>query len=610
MGEFEGDIVQKIRVEADTSQATLADQALAEQRERTLRHYQDMLDQSNGKEKEHEEAREETQKKQLGFWDTLEGKITKYVAGIGAATAAFQFLKSSIAEAMEAEQVQSKLAAALDATGQGGEAAVAQMVRLAEELQDLTGIEDDQIVAVEKLALNYGVTTDGMEKAMRAAAALSSVTDMDLRTSFETLARIQETGVVPRTLKAMEAFRDLSAEELRNLDIMDRVNEKLGSQIGAGMDTASGAVTRLTNAWRDLQKEVGKSLDGSGAINWLAQQIKGYAEAPSKAAAFAAGMQPADAAPEGESFTFEEYTLPGLSFKQSDINKTADKQQSSADKTRLDASKKYMEEVEARQKFDAEMAKAEEKALDDRAKAYANRLNQDAKDVLDSKANTEKLLTAQARSAADERLKIKDAEADEAQRIAEEAARQQIKTEQEKNAQIEKIMGYAQTVTTSFLSAGLSALEKMAEGEEVIWSKVLKDVLKGLGGQLIGQGVSDLFKGASRALGSYGLDPTSEGLLAIGAAEVVIGGGMFAGSLAVGGADASSVASGGGNVMRGGGASSGTTAFSGGSIGTSSGPSSGGDKNITININGPSLSSPQMGVAIRDALAAAAKVGV
>lgn|GEM_PF-4209958 len=57
-----------------------------------------------------------------------------------------------------------------------------------------------------------------------------------------------------------------------------------------------------------------------------------------------------------------------------------------------------------------------------------------------------------------------------------------------------------------------------------------KAIVKGLGDQLVGMGVRDVFEGTSRAIASYGADPAATGLIAVGAAEIAAGVGMGAAS--------------------------------------------------------------------------------
>jgi hypothetical protein len=60
-------------------------------------------------------------------------------------------------------------------------------------------------------------------------------------------------------------------------------------------------------------------------------------------------------------------------------------------------------------------------------------------------------------------------------------------------------------------------------------------VMKGLGDQLVGMGVKDVFAGTARAISSYGADPSAWSLIAVGGAEIAAGVGMGAAGAAMGG---------------------------------------------------------------------------
>jgi len=78
---------------------------------------------------------------------------------------------------------------------------------------------------------------------------------------------------------------------------------------------------------------------------------------------------------------------------------------------------------------------------------------------------------------------------------------------------------------------------RQLEAERAAGASILADITKGilkqLGTALVGQGISDLAKGVSRALGTYGLDPTAAALIAWGSGEIGSGIAMQAGALIV-----------------------------------------------------------------------------
>jgi hypothetical protein len=444
---------------------------------------------------------------------------------------------------------------------------------------------------------------------MRAAAALAAVTGQDLSSAFTTLARIQETGTVPRTLRAMEAFKGLTKEQLTNLDVVDLVNDKLGTQMTAGMEGVEGAVFRLQDAFGDWGRDLGTyvlpvltdvvdtmtravGLLSGGLGEKLAAIL--YPDSAEVTAALAAGaarsMELVDPNnPTGAPTRNKTKAIPtskrgsGIEF---DTTEASDKMIIAPDGTMMPQSQ-YDEMRES--------ALASIKDIDAVAKADAAARQANADLILKLERTKEEGLTEIAQDNAAIRGEL-------------------LLKEQEQQSEVYSAMGdVASTVFRGMADSALTSLEGWASGQTVYLDKIASDMLKTIGKQVFAMGVVDEIEGAARVLRSYFTDVTGYELMAVGAGEMLLGAGLMAGGsylgahLQPGAGSSGKSGGGGGNVMRGGG---GTNAFAGGSVGSSTGPSSGGDKTIVINVNGPSLNSPQMGVAIRDALAAAAKVGV
>lgn len=86
--------------------------------------------------------------------------------------------------------------------------------------------------------------------------------------------------------------------------------------------------------------------------------------------------------------------------------------------------------------------------------------------------------------------------------------------------------------------SGIQALNAIAKGEKVSG----RQIIAGIGDQLVSKGTYYLFEGLARAIASFGADPSAAGLIGLGTAEIAAG--MAMGAAASGGASGSG---GGGN---------------------------------------------------------------
>lgn len=567
-----------------------------------------------------------------------------------AAGAIVQWFTDGAKAAMEYEQVSLRLSAALTTTGHEVEQNKMALAAQAAEFERIYAISEETIISLQSYALVNGVAANQIESHIKAAHALSSVTGGDLQSSLRELIFLQETGET-RSKELKLAFEGLTAEQIKNSDVMEVVSSRFKAFADADLESTAKSVEKLGSAFDNLAKAFGEIAVESGAIRVIdsvtdsinrlstalsqetfktlaslyAQSLAAPIMGPIGAAlgldltgrAFGTGEQAVPEAIGNEPMVGLGGGSGGLGSWGTGVS-DKDRKKSSSDSSA--AKDKIIEQMNKERDLIRELADLEYKAQMDRLK-----IENDAADaalkITESKnqriskleSDYEKGLSKLKKDWADQRLEIYKKQGEDEDKLRE----KRIKAEKDQAKEIEIIQNglaaMGEKTFMTFANAGLNALFTLAEGGNVAWDQVVKSTLKGLGTQLIGQGMGDLFKGASRALGSYGLDPTSEGLLVLGGAEVVAGAAMAAGSMAIGGSSLASA--GGGNVMKGGGKSAPSfneaISFSGGSVGTNQGSAKGGgDRNITININGPSLNSPQMGVAIRDALSAAAKVGV
>lgn len=194
------------------------------------------------------------------------------VAGIGVLVSA---LKKCVDAYGDSEMANTKLKAALAATGQEVEGNVESMNKFAEEIQRVTTVEDDQAIALMQVAVNMGLTADQAKNATVAAVGLSSAYGVDLNSAIKmaSAAQMGNYDMLKRTIPELKNIKDES-------ELAARANQLLGASFEvakAETQTYQGAMLQLKNATNTLMEDVGKLL--APALTWLAKVLTKAAEA-------------------------------------------------------------------------------------------------------------------------------------------------------------------------------------------------------------------------------------------------------------------------------------------------------------------------------------------
>jgi len=469
---------------------------------------------------------------------------------------------------------------------------------------------------------------------IKAAKTISIVSGRDMNTAFEALAQAQG-GLLMRTIKNIaifDRFKDatgkVNGELVAQADIVGLINREMGDVLQSDMDSMATKLARLEEAWNSFNEALMVMVLQTGIVDYverLARALELVNTALEKASkwdlmgAVAKGLQKASgmgvlglgAAP---GLIAHELAQQGLDIEGSAdtnapvLNKPGgantgaggdDKKKKGGLKLDLDAGTQDLVFTAIGWTTEAALDEAADKGL---AKFLAIRENSDELRELNNEINqaahdrnqeffegAEETRTEIAEANAERRIAITNWEADEKKRIAE-----------EEYAIVKSFADMGMRVAMSGSRAILDGLDAMVAGQDVAWAQIAKNFLKSQGMMLIGQGAMDLYKGASRALGSYGLDATAYGLLALGATEVAAGGAMMAGSFLL----PAGVSAGGGGG-GGGGSSGGGGNFPGGPGGGGGG---GGPNQLTINVQG-AVSAAEVAVAIDKATKKARRQG-
>jgi hypothetical protein len=183
---------------------------------------------------------------------------------IGSAT---DFLKDSVRAAAEQEAALNKLSQALRATGSFSAQAVEDFSQFASELQKTSIFGDEVVIGQIAIAKSLGATNAQAKDLVQAAANLSATFGGSLEENVSKLGKTLN-GLVNRDLKnAIPELKGLSEESLRSGEALRIVNERFAGAAASELNTYAGRTTELSNAFGDLQEEIGFFITQSESVN-------------------------------------------------------------------------------------------------------------------------------------------------------------------------------------------------------------------------------------------------------------------------------------------------------------------------------------------------------
>lgn len=206
-----------------------------------------------------------------GLLSDISGEITGTAAGFISATAIIgavektwdgltEFVKGSVEAYAEAEAASRRLTVAVQTQGLGIPGLVQQYHDLSDAYQRNTTFSHDAITAAEALFVQLGnVGPEQMDKALRAATDLASGLGIQLEDAVKLVAKafeghtssLQRYGIVIDEAKAKSQGIEY---------VLDAIEQKVGGQAQAELDTYAGKIKQLGNAWEDFKQAVGESI--------------------------------------------------------------------------------------------------------------------------------------------------------------------------------------------------------------------------------------------------------------------------------------------------------------------------------------------------------------
>lgn len=169
------------------------------------------------------------------------------------------FAKESIKAYSEQEDALNRLGQALRASGDFSEQAISDFSDFASELQRTSKFGDEVVLSQLALAKSLGATNEKAKEIVQAAANLSAVFGGSLEENVAKLGRTL-SGEVGRLGQLIPQLKDLTAEQLRSAEAASVINQRFSGSAAAELDTYTGSIIASSNAFSDLQEEIGSVL--------------------------------------------------------------------------------------------------------------------------------------------------------------------------------------------------------------------------------------------------------------------------------------------------------------------------------------------------------------
>ncbi len=538
-----------------------------------------------------------------------------------------EFFGDAINQAREAEKSLQAMNVALGASGRYSAAASQQFQELADKLQATTTVSDDQVLALEKLAITYTKTNAQAMKLTETSVNLAAVTGQDANSALVQLSGTL-SGHAGRLERLYPALKNFSEEQLKAGAAVDYFNSRFGGAAAAQVNTFDGRMTQLSHNFEDFEKAVGKIVTSSPVVVAIINDLsKMFSELAKSIRTFSEGKDLMKGPIEGMLAFGHAVVMYGMAPLEVLYNFT---------RTVVDGIKTTMQMVvdglvervnNVVQFIAPNSSLAKNLAL--LKETTGEVLNDMAKDTVSSfqtiltdfKASgwVDGVLTHFDR-VAEGAVKLKTAFADLAVGGADELKlsvlsmadvfTQVFGSDKEHSAHTE-IVKFANSMDSGLKGTGVRAVQALAAGTSAGFAAIGKALVKGgdlfaafggamlnaLGQALMTEGAARVLQGVARLAASYGTDPTGWDLVGIGSAMGVAGGAMMA--LGSGGS------SGGAAIpSTGGGASSAVPSTIGGFADEATTPGAAmkldNQGGVVVNIHGDVLDSNETGLRIVD----------
>lgn len=209
-----------------------------------------------------------------GNFTTFTNRLNKQIGGLLVGYVGFQGLKNAVISVSKAyldqERAERTLAAAMRERNAFTEIAFSQYTKLAEQIQRTTMYSDDETLQVIRLATQYGLYGNAIDKAVKAATNFAAAQEMDLAAAMELVLKsvTSSTNAMARYGISVDGSAG-SSERLNSL--LAGINEKFSGAAQAQLQGYAGQIDNLKDQFDELKESIGKVT--VPMATWTAQYI-------------------------------------------------------------------------------------------------------------------------------------------------------------------------------------------------------------------------------------------------------------------------------------------------------------------------------------------------
>lgn len=204
----------------------------------------------------------------------IASSLTTKLLAVGAAVGGALISKKSIDLANIQEEAVNRINSALALTGKFSDAASRDLQNFASELQKVSTFGDEAILgAAASIQLLGNLPVDKLKQATTAAADLSSALRVDLSTAALLVAKASNGFLQPLSKYGVKIDESVPKSE-RFAAVLDLINKKFGGLSSKELNTFSGQIKSLENAFGDLLEQFGLVVTESPQIIFVINEIK------------------------------------------------------------------------------------------------------------------------------------------------------------------------------------------------------------------------------------------------------------------------------------------------------------------------------------------------
>lgn len=183
--------------------------------------------------------------------------ITAGIAGALVVLSQFKRgITAVISAAQEQEDAVNKLNTQLEISGVYTAELSERMQRYARELQRTTRFGDEAVIKQQAFAMAMGASAEQAFEIVRVAADMSASLNIDLNASVRNITKTLG-GYSGELGEVIPELKNLTTEQLRAGEGVDLLSRKFKGAATRDVETYSGRVAQLKNAWSDLLEQLG-----------------------------------------------------------------------------------------------------------------------------------------------------------------------------------------------------------------------------------------------------------------------------------------------------------------------------------------------------------------